>query len=235
MKHWQEELIHAMYSVSSEAELLALGCKMSSEMGFEFCAYGVRIVAYDMSAKIITLNNYSEKWKRIYSEKNHLATDPTVAHAYQSTLPLIWTDEVFKNNHELLEDANAEGLNVGIAQPIHGPNNTVGLLTLARSGNHITEKEMLEIGPKLLWAAHTTHAGLIKLIADQSGEKGIRLTDREVEVLKWMAEGKTAAEVSDILHLSERTVIFHSNNAIKKLNAPNRTAAVVRAALLGLI
>jgi DNA-binding CsgD family transcriptional regulator len=60
------------------------------------------------------------------------------------------------------------------------------------------------------------------------------LTLREVEVLKWSAEGKTAAEVAIILDLKLRTVNFHIGSAIRKIGVNNKTSAVVHAALHGL-
>ena len=63
----------------------------------------------------------------------------------------------------------------------------------------------------------------------------LALTKREVEVLKWTADGKTSGEISDLLSVSENTVNFHVRNAVSKLQSANRTAAVVRAAMLGLL
>ena len=60
------------------------------------------------------------------------------------------------------------------------------------------------------------------------------LTAREVEILKWTAEGKTAGDIAIILSLKERTVHFHMANAIVKMGACNKTAAVVQAALRGM-
>ena len=61
------------------------------------------------------------------------------------------------------------------------------------------------------------------------------LTNREIEILKWTADGKTTQETSDILRISIDTVNFHVKNAISKLKSANRTAAVVQAAMLGLL
>jgi DNA-binding CsgD family transcriptional regulator len=46
-------------------------------------------------------------------------------------------------------------------------------------------------------------------------------------VLSWLARGKTTWEISEIINLSERGVIWRLNNALKKLDAVNRTQAVV--------
>jgi len=60
------------------------------------------------------------------------------------------------------------------------------------------------------------------------------LTLREVEVLRWSAEGKTAAEVAIILDVKVRTVNFHIGSAVRKIGVRNKTSAVVHAALHGL-
>ena len=59
------------------------------------------------------------------------------------------------------------------------------------------------------------------------------LTAREREVLQWSADGKSAQDIADTLNLSKSAIDFHLKNSIQKLNAPNKTAAVARAALMG--
>ena len=49
------------------------------------------------------------------------------------------------------------------------------------------------------------------------------------------ADGKTTQETSDILRISIDTVNYHVKNAISKLRSANKTAATVRAAMLGLL
>ena len=63
----------------------------------------------------------------------------------------------------------------------------------------------------------------------------VELTGRERECLLWAAEGKTAWEISQILAVSQRTVVFHLNNATTKLNATNRQHAVARAVARSLL
>ncbi|MCV3735420.1 LuxR family transcriptional regulator (plasmid) [Rhizobium sp. TRM96647] len=63
----------------------------------------------------------------------------------------------------------------------------------------------------------------------------IMLTDREVECLSWTAAGKTSLEIAEILGLSEHTVNHYLNQVTRKLEAVNRTQAVVKAIRRGLI
>jgi DNA-binding response OmpR family regulator len=60
--------------------------------------------------------------------------------------------------------------------------------------------------------------------------KLVALNDREVEVLTWVARGKTSLEIAQILGLTKRTVDFHTDNARAKLDAKTRTEAAIKAA-----
>jgi len=61
-----------------------------------------------------------------------------------------------------------------------------------------------------------------------------KLTKREVEILRWTAQGKSSEEIASVLHLSINTINYHIKKSIAKLEAPNKTAAAVKAAVLGL-
>lgn len=54
----------------------------------------------------------------------------------------------------------------------------------------------------------------------------INLSAREREVLMWAAEGKTASETADILHLSASAVNLYAQRAMMKLRARTKTQAV---------
>ncbi len=54
------------------------------------------------------------------------------------------------------------------------------------------------------------------------------LTPREVEVLEWVARGKTNNEIGLILQISPRTASKHLEHIYTKLGVESRTAAVVQ-------
>jgi NarL family two-component system response regulator LiaR len=60
------------------------------------------------------------------------------------------------------------------------------------------------------------------------------LTEREVEVLKLVAQGLTNQEIADRLIISERTVRTHVGNILDKLHLANRTQAALYALREGL-
>ena len=61
------------------------------------------------------------------------------------------------------------------------------------------------------------------------------LSEREQEILRWTADGKTSKEIATILVITAATVNFHLNRSIRKLRSSNRTHAAVKACILGLI
>ncbi|WP_071831345.1 LuxR family transcriptional regulator [Pararhizobium antarcticum] len=61
------------------------------------------------------------------------------------------------------------------------------------------------------------------------------LSEREIQCLSWTAAGKTSSEIAGIIGLSEHTVNHYLNHVTKKLDAVNRTQAVVKAMKKGYI
>ncbi|MDD5391490.1 MAG: response regulator transcription factor [Thiothrix sp.] len=61
------------------------------------------------------------------------------------------------------------------------------------------------------------------------------LTPRQQEIMGLAATGQTNKQIAQALNLTEGTVKVHFNSILKLLSATNRTQAVQRARLLGLI
>lgn len=181
-------------------------------------------------------NNYPGIWQKCYQDHNYLAVDPTVVRASRSTMPFVWTDELFVSARNLWEDAKAHGLEYGWAQSCRDVQGISGMLTLSRSQEDLSGIELQAKIPEMSWLVQLAHFGMSRcLIPSMLPEAEVTLSKREVEVLRWTAEGKTSGEVAEILRIAERTVNFHITNAVTKLNASNKTAAAIRASVLGLL
>lgn len=61
------------------------------------------------------------------------------------------------------------------------------------------------------------------------------LTSREKEVLCWVAKGRSARQIGELLNITRRTVDEHVQTAVRKLGALNRTNAVAIALRDGII
>lgn len=236
MSDLQETLLHTALHARNEKELFSALHKSANALGFEHCAYGMRVPLPVSDPKVHMMSSYSDDWQRRYTEQGYLACDPTVAHALRSPASMVWSDTLFAECRPFWEDARAHGLNVGWAQPCHGPNRVIGLFTLARSGNELSTRERRGLAMEMYWVSQIAHEGMAHFLLPKiMPEASVTLSTRETEVLRWTADGKTSNEVSEIMHISERTVNFHINNAMEKLGTNNKTAAAVKAAVLGLL
>jgi DNA-binding CsgD family transcriptional regulator len=94
----------------------------------------------------------------------------------------------------------------GLARPPNGPSETSG---------------------------HASSVASLSASADRQAL--VSLTERELDVIRLVAEGKCNSEMAETLVISRRTVDAHVNNILRKLDVPNRTAAVSVAFRTGLL
>lgn len=230
---WRARQLDLIARAGDAAGLYAVVQAAARELGFDYCAYGLRLPLPLSRPGTFMLNNYPPAWQARYQDAGYLAVDPTVAHGATSLMPVLWSEQLFAAARPLWEDARGHQLRVGWAQSSRTPDGSMGLLTLARSHDPLSEAELRHGERDMVWLAHAVHEAMVRL--QRPGAPGVALSAREAEVLRWMADGKTSSEAALILGLAERTVNFHVANALLKLGAANKTAAVVKAALLGLL
>jgi DNA-binding NarL/FixJ family response regulator len=72
-------------------------------------------------------------------------------------------------------------------------------------------------------------------ISESKEEGEDRLTEREIEVLRLIAEGMTNKGIAESLNISENTVKVHVRTTLEKLHLSNRVQAAVHAVKEGLL
>ena len=233
---WQDAHTQDLLTAGDESAFGIALEKASTMLGFEYSAFGMRMPLPMSNPKFLMANNYSSEWRQRYAQANYLTIDPTVAHGLQSVMPVVWNEKLFSAAPAFWEDAKGHGLHVGWAQSSIDVHGAIGMLTLARSHDALTPAELREQMPRMQWLAKMATEGMLRMAAAQRPpEPPIRLTSREIEVLRWTADGKTSHEVGQIMAISERTVNFHINNSLLKLGANNKTSGVIKAAMLRLL
>lgn len=236
MKSWQIDLLDIL---SDEAMCQrAVFRRIESAafaLDFEHVAYGFQSPLPVSRPNITLVNNYPQSWQDRYGRAGYLQVDPTVIHGRRSRMPIIWTDRVFVDTPLLWDEARAHGLRVGWAQSSLDGLGAGGMLTLSRSCQSLTSQEIDAKQVRFRWLVQVAHLAFSRLLRFNLMTDSRTLSSRELEVLKWSADGKSAQDIAEILHVTKSTVDFHIKNSIVKLQVANKTAAVVRAALLGLL
>lgn len=235
MTDWQFEVHERVTPAATPEACFGRIVAQARRLGFEFCTHCLRLPLPITRPRTTICSNYPPAWLARYGEKQYIEIDPIIAYGMRSSAPLIWNDALFASVPELWEDAKAHGLRHGWAQSRRDHEGIYSMLVLARSEGAIDEATLQRDSPRLQWLTHVSHDAMKASGIDALQFPEVTLSAREVEVLRWTAEGKTSAEVADILRISERTVNFHVNSAITKFGASNKTSATVRAAVLGLL
>lgn len=78
-------------------------------------------------------------------------------------------------------------------------------------------------------------AAMVRSLNAGTMVEGQRLTDRELEVMRMVAEGMSNRAIGKQLYISETTVKFHVGNIMRKLEVTRRAEAVYAASKIGLI
>lgn len=234
--NWQLALMEDLATATTEAELFRVVASVAQRLGFEYWAYGMRMPLPLSNPKMFFANNYPREWQEKYVKENYLAVDPTVAHGLRSVRPLVWTESANQFSDVFWQDAQGHGLATGWAQSSFSPQGSVGMLTLARSADELSQAELRQNSMCMSWLVQAVHQSMAQFVeAAQPSSRHAPLTAREIEVLRWTADGKTSGEVGQIMNITERTVNFHINNALEKLDANNKTAGVIKAAMRRLL
>jgi len=116
-----------------------------------------------------------------------------------------------------LEEAMSAGADAYLAKDI-GARDLIESLFQVAMGERIFSKSII----KILQNKHVSN--------DNDNER-ISISKREQAVLNLVAAGKTSSEISDLLHISTRTVESHRYNLMQKLGIKN-AAGLVRFAVL---
>jgi LuxR family transcriptional regulator, quorum-sensing system regulator BjaR1 len=179
------------------------------------------------------------EWKQHYLEKKIVERDPTMIEAMNSTEPFLWSEVYakYRNDKKLrrvYEEASEFKLNEGISVPIFGPKGYAALMTLAGAYVDVQPKTRILVHMMALY----THNHLVRMVRTSQLAKRNEtrpLTPREVECLRWAADGKSDWEIGEILKIKETVAHEYIENAKRKFGVPTRVQAVIGALVDGQI
>jgi LuxR family quorum sensing-dependent transcriptional regulator len=173
-----------------------------------------------------------------YARGDYIAVDPVALRARGSSMPFAWHEGAFEREAEprglqVMRDAAEAGIACGFSVPIHTPSGYAAIVSM--SGPRMDLPDSAQPGLHLM--ALYAYERLKALCGSPARVTRPRLplTVRECEVLTWVARGKTAWDVGELLGIAKRTVDEHAQTAARKLGAANRTQAVAIALRDGII
>lgn len=229
------ELIKANLYCTEEKDFMQLMRRLGHLIPYDFAISGLAqtdcnsiIISYDV------LNiSYPSEWLDIYIRENYFSIDPIVRSNFGNFKLQYWADtyRIIHPPRKFLSCAEDFGLKKGYTYGLKNIKRNIGSL-FSVAGKSVERNLRTEF--ILGYIIPHFHQTLVRIFL-QPEKKSIILSPREIEVLQWVKHGKSSWDISVILGVSERTIKFHVNNIMQKLDAVNRPHAVTIAFQMGLI
>jgi DNA-binding CsgD family transcriptional regulator len=196
--------------------------------------------AYDYA----THNLRRDAWQALYggwSDPERLSGDVRIQHARAGLPATSWSvdagvahtrADLVQAARAMLRTARGVGMRGGITVPLATPGTGWGIVTFSTTAS----ADLRELAPRVasaLYVATCFQSGLERLVSGTLGRPEI--SERERDILSWVALGKSSWDVARILSISEHTVNYHLQRAARKFNVRGRRAACAQALAMGLI
>jgi DNA-binding CsgD family transcriptional regulator len=231
------ELFEEIERTEGLKELWALMVHYFHEQGFDAVGYVMLDRARTGETVAILEDGFPPEIVHAYAEMGYGVHDATLRVVMSTGRPEAPSRvaERFKLSREESQHRNIiQGLGMGdaLCLPLFGPlgRDAYGVLSRPRDPDFLNKVKRTELHM-------AAQAGHLKALSMQPRQPIAQhsLSHREVEILRWVAQGKSNSVIAEILSLSAGTVDTYLRRIFEKLDVADRTSAAVKGVSLGLI
>ncbi|MDQ2950116.1 MAG: autoinducer binding domain-containing protein [Acidobacteriota bacterium] len=214
--------------------------RFANNIGFGIIS-GALVVEH-AAGKVSTfhLGNTPEAFQSTFASSNIGKRDPVMRRLKRLSAPFVYDQAMYVNEEagDLWEMQAVFGYKTGIAMALHLPGGKHFVMGVDRdqplpNDDVVVTRMMADLQ---LLAVHAQETA-VRLLTPQHTDTlyAPALTERELAILKWTAEGKSAWAVGQILSISEHAVKYHVKKILVKLDSGSKHQAAAKAKALGLI
>ena len=229
----------SVLEAKDQAQFQSVVIRFAQQLGFDTVSAMVVVDRPGIESEFVTVHNTPMAFEGTFENTSVNRRDPVMQHCKRQTMPIIWGQKTYLDNNviELWETQARFGYRNGIAMALHLPEGRHFMLGVDRDQELPTDRTELTrmVADLQLFAVHAQDTAMRVLVSEALQPERPSITPRELEVLRWTMDGKTAWEVGVLLSVTERTVIQHLQNAMRKLECNSKHQAVLKALRLGLI
>jgi DNA-binding CsgD family transcriptional regulator len=217
--------VDALSGFEDPADVIEAVHRVLASGGAEFFCFNFLPQPDERFEDVLLASRLPAGWLALYIAENYVRDDPAIRHCRRTAQPFEWDAAPFDPVREpraadLVRQAKDFGLARGYMTPIPSASGSLGSVWVA-GRLQLTQRIKAAIHLTSLYAFDRLRALKVPTCRNKSS-----LTTREREVLRWIACGKSAWEIGEILAISKRTVDEHTRAALRKLGAANRAQAV---------
>lgn len=234
-----QEFTDAIQTAGDVNAFERLAARLAQRLGFQRFAY-LRLAG---EAPVL-ISSYPKSWTDRYFDLGYQKLDPVVLRAKAGRDLFSWGGRAraptgSRAQRQFFDEATTFGIRSGITVPIRGGFGQTAAFTLATSDREIDldrlagEWRDIIHQAGLYFHAHVDARLGAPFVTRQLTDS--ELTQRERQCLAWTAQGKTVADIAVLVAIAPRTVVFHLENARRKLGAASIAQCVAIALRRGLL
>jgi LuxR family quorum sensing-dependent transcriptional regulator len=226
------DLVCELESAKSGDVVIARFQQFAEVAGFASVACVLLPRVGELNGDCVLMNTRPEAWSAEYLRREFARCDPVLREASRTDRPFVWSDisrqRPLTPGEKAVMSYSAEfGMRDGFVVPIFESDN-LGLVSFAAASLELKARQQ----QALTLAAVYLHNRLSAL-RNKQAKPIVRLTEREHEVVRWIAAGKSDWQIGRILNISAKTVNFHVENVKRKFRVASRMQAVIGAIIQG--
>ncbi|MBB4261343.1 autoinducer binding domain-containing protein [Bradyrhizobium sp. CIR3A] len=234
-----QEFVDAIQTAGDANAFERVAARLTHKLGFQRFAY-LRLTG-DIP---LLISSYPRSWTSRYFDLRYQQLDPVVLRARAERDLFSWGGEARapagnQAQRRFFDEATTFGIRSGITVPIRGGFGQMAAFTLATSDRDVDldhlAGEWRDIVHQVGLYFHVHVATKLDTAFVEPHPVGNELTQRERQCLAWTSQGKTAADIAVLAAIAPRTVVFHLENARRKLSAASIAQCVAVALRRGLL
>lgn len=232
------ETLQEIENLDDVGAILVLASEFASSLGVVRQSYHFSPVfdSPNSDRTAVVAAGFSDAWMDLYHQQGFRSRDPiperTMRHGARITwLEAMKLEENTPEHEEYFEAMREHGLVHGFGLPLFGTGGREAYASFDfdRPIDEIARSDIAQ----LTAVAQASQSRVSKLL--HATRENPALSERENEVLRWLARGKSVTEIATILELSPETVRTYSKRLHEKLGAHNRVGAIIKALKLNLL
>lgn len=213
--------------------------EFAGDLGFGLVTAALVIDEPGSDAVFLPLGNLPPEFAEASRSREDSLRDPVLARLKRTSVPFVYDQDTYVSAGaaDLWETQARYGYKTGVAVALHLPEFRHFLLSLDREDSLPDNDTRLArmLADLQLMAVHAQDAAVRLLTQAPAKPPSPRLSTREIEILRWTMEGKSAWAVGELLSISEHTVNYYLRRVFQKLGVASKHQAVLKALALGLL
>lgn len=232
-------LLHAIARIADAADVLSLRGEtlaFARARGFGGAYFLSPIAKDSREGRVLNNMGFDELWARAYRWYLH-RVDPLPEIALERGTPFRWSQasalrDLSVEEQRYMAILQRRGMYDGLVIPTYGPGSRVGMAALGLHADldAIGANDELE----LQLAMQASYQRYCELVAPEFSGDAV-LSQREMDVLYWIARGKSNAAIGTILEISPATVDTYVRRIFRKFDVADRVGAAIAAVRYGYV